>query len=147
MASSSGGHLEQLQCLSALSARYDCVLVTEKTSYAISPWQKKVYLLPQVNRKECWILFRMFAIVCQSLCILIREKPEAIICTGVLATVPLCMLGKLFGKKVIFIESFAKQFSATRTGKLIYRFADVFIVQWDSMKEVYPKAIVGGPIY
>ena len=35
----------------------------------------------------------------------------------------------------------------TITGKLIYKFADLFIVQWEEMLELYPKAILGGSIY
>jgi hypothetical protein len=50
-------------------------------------------------------------------------------------------------KKVIFIESFAKRNSPTKTGKQVYKFADHFIVQWEEMKEFYPNAIVGGMIY
>ena len=133
--------------MSALRQYYDCVLVTEKTVYAVPYWQRKMYLLPQVNRKERWILFWMLIIVVRSLYILLREKPHAVICTGALATVPLCVLGKLLGKKIIFIESISKSRTGTRTGKMVYHFADVFIVQWGSMKKVYPKAVVGGAIF
>ena len=51
-------------------------------------------------------------------------------CTGVLATIPMCLLVKLFGGKLIYIESCAKVTSPTETGKLLYRFADQFYVQW-----------------
>ena len=30
---------------------------------------------------------------------------------------------------------------------MVYRIADVFVVQWESMLEHYPKAIYGGWIY
>jgi UDP-N-acetylglucosamine:LPS N-acetylglucosamine transferase len=75
------------------------------------------------------------------------EKPDVIICTGVLAMIPLCLICKLFGKKLIFIESFAKVTSPTRSGKLLYRFADQFYVQWPQMLEVHPNAIYVGGIY
>ena len=54
---------------------------------------------------------------------------------------------KIFQKKVIFIESFAKVNSSTLTGKFIYKFADQFYVQWEEMLEVYPNAIYKGGIY
>lgn len=50
-------------------------------------------------------------------------------------------------KKVVYIESFAKISSPTETGKLIYKFADRFYVQWESMKEFYPNALYLGGIY
>ena len=43
-------------------------------------------------------------------------------------------------KKLIYIESFAKVTSPTLTGKLLYKYADQFYVQWESMKEFYPKS-------
>ena len=54
---------------------------------------------------------------------------------------------KLMKKKVVYIESFAKISSPTETGKLIYKFADRFYVQWESMKEFYPNALYLGGIY
>ncbi|WP_368431051.1 hypothetical protein [Weissella confusa] len=50
-------------------------------------------------------------------------------------------------KKIIFIESYAKSNSPTLTGKIVYRFADMFIVQWEEMKHIYPKALYLGSIY
>ena len=69
------------------------------------------------------------------------------ITTGVLAIVPLALLMKLFGGKLIYIESFAKVTSKTLSGKLLYRFADQFYVQWEEMLKLYPKAIFKGGIY
>ena len=50
-------------------------------------------------------------------------------------------------KKLIYIESFAKVNSPTLSGKLLYKFADVFYVQWESMIDIYPKARFIGYIY
>ena len=82
-----------------------------------------------------------------SLKIYLSERPDVVICTGVLAMIPLCLVCKAFGKKLIYIESFAKVKSPTRTGILLYRFADRFYVQWPQMLECYPQAIYRGGIY
>ena len=29
----------------------------------------------------------------------------------------------------------------------MYKFADLFIVQWETLKKVYPNAVYGGGIY
>lgn len=60
---------------------------------------------------------------------------------------PMCLMGKIFGSKIIFIETFANRNSKTATGKLVYKFADLFIVQWEEMLKLYPKAKLGGSIY
>lgn len=74
-------------------------------------------------------------------------EDKELISTGALATIPVCVLGKIMGKKIIFIESFAKVTSQTLTGKLVYRFANQFYVQWEEMKKFYPNAIYKGGIY
>ena len=35
----------------------------------------------------------------------------------------------------------------TVTGRIIYHFADLFVVQWESMLKLYPKAKYGGWLY
>ena len=59
----------------------------------------------------------------------------------------MCLIAKIFGSRVIYIETFANINTKTITGKLLYPVSDKFIVQWDSMKKLYPNSIVGGWIY
>ena len=146
-APSSGGHYEQLLMLKPLMEKYDSFIVTEKTSYKTEVKNKRTYYLCQVNRKEKTFIPRMVVNLFKSVKIYLTEKPDVVICTGVLATIPICLIAKLFGKKLIYIESFAKVTSATETGKLMYKFADQFYVQWESMLKIYPKAIYLGGIY
>ncbi len=145
-AASSGGHFEQLMMLKEMMHQYDSIIVTEKTDYHVDE-SIKTYYLHQVNRKEKVFIIRMLGNSVKSLKILLTEKPDVIICTGVLAMIPLCLLGKLFGKKLIYIESFAKITSPTETGKLLYKYADRFYVQWESMLSFYPNAVFLGGIY
>nr|WP_295301215.1 PssD/Cps14F family polysaccharide biosynthesis glycosyltransferase [uncultured Blautia sp.] len=146
-AASSGGHYEQLLMLKPLMEQYDSFIVTEKTSYNTEVDQIKSYYLHQVNRKELFFFFWLVVNSIKSLQIIIKERPDYIITTGVLAMIPLCLLVKITGGKLIYIESFAKVNSGTETGKFLYRFADQFYVQWESMKEIYPKALFRGGIY
>ncbi len=148
MISSSGGHYEQLMMLKELSMDYETFVVTEKTKYNNSDKKIDYYVL-QVNRKEPLFILKMLLISFKSLYIFIKEKPDVVISTGVLASIPMLFLGHFFKKKVIYIESFAKINSPTMTGKLIYKkkWANQFYVQWESMKEFYPDAIFKGGIY
>ena len=132
--------------LKPLMDKYDSFIVTEKTSYCVKSGQK-TYYFPQINRYEKLWFVKLLWIAIKSLHIYIKEKPDAIVCTGVLAMIPLCLICKIFGKKLIYIESFAKISSPTLSGKLLYNYADQFYVQWDSMKKVYPNAIYLGGIY
>ena len=144
---SSGGHYEQILMLQPLMDKYDCFILTEKTNYTASTNNRRIYYLKQVNRLEKTFLPYMFVNLIQSLKIFFKERPDAVICTGALATIPICLISKLAGKKLIYIESFAKITSATKTGKLLYKFADQFYVQWKQMLKIYPDAIYLGSIY
>lgn len=146
-AASSGGHFEQLMMLQPLMKKYESIIVTEKTEYTINTNKEKLYYMLQVNREEKSCFFRLIINSLKSIKLLIREKPDVIICTGVLAMIPLCLLCKLIGKKLIFIESFAKITSPTKSGKLLYKYADRFYVQWPQMKKFYPESICLGGIY
>ena len=146
-AASSGGHFEQLVMLKPLMEKYDSFVITEETPYKAKVKGQKMYYMKQVNRKEKTFIPRMIVNTFRALKIYRREKPDVVICTGVLAMIPMCLIAKLHGKKLIYIESFAKVTSATLTGKLLYKYADQFYVQWPEMQKIYPKAIYLGGIY
>lgn len=146
-AASSGGHFEQISMLKPIMDAYDCCVVTENTPYKSVVSGKKMYYLHQVNRKEFFCIFFLLINLLKSFWIIVKEKPDVVITTGVLAVIPLCLLAKFFGKKLIYIESFAKISSPTKTGKFLYKFADQFYVQWKPMLKFYPNAIFLGGIY
>jgi predicted nucleotidyltransferase len=80
----------------------------------------------------------------QSLVMVLRVRPQAVLSSGGGMTIAPCLIAKLVGAKVIYVESGARVHTLSRTGRFLYRFADLFIVQWQSLAEKYPKAIYGG---
>ena len=146
-AASSGGHLEEIAKLQEIGSNYDSFLVTEKGDFGEVKFCDKVFYESQINRKEKLFIFKFIKLTFDSLKILISQKPDCIISTGALATVPICVLGKMFKRKVIYIESFARVDSPSLTGKIMYKVADLFIVQWKDMLKHYPKAVYGGKIF
>ena len=144
---SSGGHLEEISNLDLLGENYEAILLTEKTDFCVSCWYDKVYFVPQVNRKELKCIPKLISNSFTAWRVLRRHKPVAVISTGALATVPVCLLAKLRKIKVIYIESFARMDSPSKTGKLMYKIADKTIVQWEAVQQFYPDAIYGGSIF
>ncbi len=73
-----------------------------------------------------------------------------IVCNGPGTCVIFCMavyIQKLFclnRTQIVYVESVARCNTLSLSGKLMYLFADKFIVQWPSLKEKYPKAIYLG---
>ena len=76
-----------------------------------------------------------------------KERPKLIISSGAAVAVPFFYLGKLFGARLIYIEVFDRINTGTMTGKMVYPITDQFIVQWEEMKKVYPKAVNLGSIF
>ena len=149
--SSTGGHLSELLQLKSMFKKYDYYLVTEKTKSnigLINKYSNKVKFLVYGNKSHFLSYFFIFPYNCvKSLYLYFRIRPKIIITTGAHTCVPMCYIGKLFGSKVIYIETFANIESKTLTGRLIYPIADLFIVQWESMLKLYKNAIYGGWIY
>lgn len=141
--SSSGGHYEQLKMLSVLEDEYDIFWVTEKSDYKSS----SDYYLLQTGMKDKLFPLKMAVNLLKTLKIWFKEKPDYVITTGAMVVLPMAFLAKLFKKKLIYIETFARVYNGTRTGKLMYKYADLFIVQWEELKKVYPNAKYGGGLY
>ena len=76
-----------------------------------------------------------------------KEKPDVVITTGALVAFPICLIAKIFGKHIIYIESFARVNSRSLTGRLLYPISDLFLVQWEEMLKFYPKAKYVGGIF
>ena len=93
-AASSGGHYAQLMQLKLVMEKCDSIIVTEKTDSIKK--EENMYLLKQTNRKEFRCFFYLIYNLFYSLYILIKEKPDIIVTTGVLSIIPLCIIGKFF---------------------------------------------------
>ena len=149
--SSSGGHFNELMQLKKIFNDYDYSIVVENSKSNESLKEKykdKIHFLLYGTRFHPLIYpFKLIANCFISLYLYIKIKPKYIVTTGAHTAGPMCCIGKIFGSKIIFIESFANINTKTVTGKLIYKFADLFIVQWRSMLNIYPNAKYGGGIF
>lgn len=145
MVGSSGGHLTHLYMLKPFWQDKDRFWVTFDKEDAKSLLQGET-MYPchyPTNRnfknliKNTWLAWK----------VLRKEKPDLIISSGAAVAVPFFYLGKLFGAKTVYIEVFDRIDGSTLSGKLVYPVTDRFIVQWEEMKQVYPKAVNLGSIF
>ena len=143
LVSSSGGHWEQLQKLKPLIEKYDGFLVTEKTKFDADA----KYFMKQTDLKDKLMIFKMFWNSLYTLFIWIRERPDFIITTGTIVAYPFYLLSIIFRKKFVFIETFGRANMPTVAGKMMEKHSDLFIVQWETQKKYYKKAIYGGCLY
>ncbi len=149
--SSTGGHLNELLQLSPLFEKYDYHIITEKDKANENLKEKygnRVYFLPYGTRAKLFSYIFKYLFLCfKTIYLYFKIRPKVIVTTGTHTAGPMCIIGKIFGSKIVYIETFANTNRKTATGRLIYPIADLFIVQWEEMLKIYPKAVYGGSIY
>ena len=143
-AASSGGHLEEILHLSRMRNACPHFFITEDVAGIEVLDNEIVYALPQLKRSDPAIPFLLAKAFVRTLFCMYTERPDIIISTGALATVPAIVLGHLFGARVVYIESQARISSLSLTGKVASRIADAFFVQWESLTTVVPGTIYRG---
>ena len=142
---SSGGHLTHLYMLKPFWENKDRFWVTFDKQDAKSILKdERMYPCYYPTNRNIKNLIRNIGVAWK---VLRKEKPDVIISSGAAVAVPFFYLGKLFGKKLIYIEVFDRIDKPTMTGKMVYPIVDKFIVKWEEQKEVYKKAINLGSIF
>jgi UDP-N-acetylglucosamine:LPS N-acetylglucosamine transferase len=148
VACSAGGHFsEALKATENL--KYELYYVTY-SSASLEEFSKKNKVYCIAHPRHCAFFLRVLLLlknIIQSVLILLREKPHVIISTGADVAVATCIIGKLMGKKLIYIESGGLVTSKSMSGRIVYPFADLFLVQWEPALINYPKAQYGGPLF
>ena len=158
-----GGHFSQMMALKELFGKFESVLVTDNVratkempalkeigniEYAMAIAEKRKALAETENIKNNRAEYITAYIKQFFECRRIWKKycPKVIITTGSNIAVPLFIYGKIKGSKLVFIETRAKVYSKTITGKIVGKIADEVFVQWPEMKKIYPKAIYCGTL-
>ncbi len=144
LACSAGGHLTELLQLSSVWEQKNHFFVSDNRSNAIELSESEKVFFVVVPRRS---IFKFFLNFFQSFKIFLKEKPTHVISTGADVALPICLIAKLFGKKVAFIESFARIKKPSLSGKIMYLFADCFFVQWSENKVFFPKAKFKGSVF
>lgn len=149
--SSKGGHLSELLQLKSIYPKCDYHIITEKDTtneFLADEYPSKVSYLKYGTKSHLLLYCFVFPYnIILSFILFLKLKPDVIVTTGTHTCVPMCFIAHFFKKKVIYIETFANIHTKTVTGGLIYPIADCFVVQWESMLELYPDAILGNWIF
>ena len=139
--SSHGGHLRELLNDSAgvIGEKY---YVTFRTGHTVELLENLPHYFIRDPYKSYW---KFVLNSLQSLKHIFREKPDVVISTGAGIAIPTILLSRfLLKSKIIFIESAANVVNPSKTGKFLYKHADLFLTQWPSLQKYYPKAVYCG---
>jgi beta-1,4-N-acetylglucosaminyltransferase len=146
-----GGHTtELLRLVDLLGDSYDYhYIVAEEDKLSVSHIRRPgpVYSLRRPRHKEMSIsqgALKTVAVSFRTLWLLLRLRPAAILSTGPAIAVPVSLLGKVVGARIIFIETGSRVKELSLTGRIMYNIADLFFVQWPQLQEKRPRAIYAG---
>jgi len=92
------------------------------------------YVIGECNRLHPLMTFFIFI---RSLRIVFKERPDVVVTTGSLPLALVCLSAKLFGAKVIWIDSIANVEKLSMSGAMVRHFADIFITQWPELTKRY----------
>ena len=138
---SAGGHMTELLTLLAHGNRW----VVQPSVYITTTEQLvtrlremgQVEVLGECNRTNVLDVIR---VVFRALTLAAKHRPDVLITTG---SLPLAILGfwvKVFGGKLIWIDSIANSRTFSMSGSYAYRYADLFITQWPELAKTYQRA-------
>jgi UDP-N-acetylglucosamine:LPS N-acetylglucosamine transferase len=140
--SSCGGHLTEVRYLKPAYERYQHFYVLNDKALLPPDMQGKTYFISHSERDWKFLLN-----LWEAWRILQRERPDVILSTGAGAVVPFALAGRfLFGCRIVFLESVTRVKAPSLTGRIMYRVADDFFYQWESLAPFFPRGRYGGPL-
>ncbi len=143
-AASAGGHLDLLRALApeVLHGR-EPVWVTSSTprGEALRASASEVELLPEYERSPLKALANLYA----AIRLVLRRRPRIVVSSGAGVVAPFCLLARLAGTRLVYVETMARVNRPSRTGRLLARFAERVLVQWPELAPTLPRAVVCRP--
>lgn len=142
---SSGGHLLQLLALrqawdgfSRLWVTFDksdarSLLVDERVAFAHGPTNRSIKNLLR-NLALAFALVR-------------RVRPKVVLTTGAGVAVPFAWIGRLFGARVVYVESFTRIGDPSLSLRLIAPTAVRIYAQWPELAQRFPRARYAGSVF
>ena len=144
LVASSGGYLYELSSLKEFydpHPHYWVSFDTEDAGYLLR--DEDVYWAYHPTNRSIINFIRNFFLARK---ILRREKPSMLISTGAGVGVSFLFAAKTQGIRTIYLESLTRITNLSLSGRLVYPFVDLFLVQWEHLTKAYPKAIFRGTI-
>ena len=118
----------------------------EKAESVLKGAERHVYFIPRSREvKQRWpstVLSSIKALFSATR-LVFNVRPELILVNGPGTCVPVCVAGVLLrscglgNPTIVFVESICRVHSLSLTGRILYPFADRFIVQWEELKNLY----------
>ncbi|KAK7291255.1 hypothetical protein RIF29_06247 [Crotalaria pallida] len=139
--------LQKAQLLENSLVAENGTIVTDNTAQFM-----KIYRSREVGQSYITSVWTTLVATVHALWLMIKIRPEVILCNGPGTCIPLCAIAfmfKVFGirwSSIFYVESIARVRRLSLSGLLLYklRMADQLFVQWPQLQQQYPRAIYVG---
>jgi beta-1,4-N-acetylglucosaminyltransferase len=144
LVASSGGHLLQLLTLRAAWDGLPTVWVSNDKEDARSLLAgEDAHFLPGPYSRN---IRSLLANLLLAIRLVARERPATVLTTGADIAVPFAWIARLFGARVVYVESFTRIQSVSLSCKLIKPVANRVYVQWPELLAALPDARFAGAV-
>lgn len=140
--SSCGGHLAEVRLLKTLYEPYEHFYVLNDRIILPKDMEGKTYFVHLFERD-----FNFFVNLWEAWWILRKERPDLILSAGAGILVPFALCAKVLGVSIVYVETLTRISHPSLTAKIMYRLADRFFYQWESLGKFFPKGECCGPIF
>ena len=89
---------------------------------------------------------KAIATLVRSVALAWKEKPDVVVTTGSLPLAIFSLACRLFGGRIVWIDSISQIEGISLSGKLVRPFADRFFVQWPELTKRYADAVYAGEL-
>ena len=142
LAGSPGGHLDLLTVVGP-TLDGSRVWVTSPGPQAddLERRGEHVERLPEYGRSPVKVLPNLR----NAIRVLREVRPAVVVASGASLVVPFCLLARLTGSRVVFIETTARVGDASMSGRVISRISDAVLVQWAETAARYRRSVLCRP--
>jgi UDP-N-acetylglucosamine--N-acetylmuramyl-(pentapeptide) pyrophosphoryl-undecaprenol N-acetylglucosamine transferase len=143
-AASAGSHLDLLRALApGVLDGQEPIWVTSLTprGKALRETADQVELLPEYGRSP----LKALANVRAAARLVFRRRPTTVVTSGAGVVAPFCVLARLLGARVVYLETMARVNGPSMTARVLSRIAARVLVQWPELAEWLPRAEVCRP--
>jgi len=108
----------------------------------------QIYRSREVGQSYITSIGTTFIALAHAQCLMIKIRPQVILCNGPGTCIPLCVIASVFKvlgirwSSIFYVESIARVRRLSLSGLLLYklRMADQLFVQWPQLHKKYPRA-------
>ncbi len=103
----------------------------------------RVYVVREADRRTP---ISAMVTAAQTLRVIWRERPDAIVTTGAMPMAIMCVWGRLFGAKIAWIDCLSQVDTLSLSGRVIRRLAHLTLTQWPEVATRFRRVEYAGEV-